>query len=72
MKHNPPSRTRTLARRRAGILLVASCLLVWFALSDDWHAIFNDGNASAAIGVLIAALLLAMIALLLRATRSPE
>jgi preprotein translocase subunit Sec61beta len=49
-------------RRRSGLALVGLAVLLWFTRSDDWHAIFNDGNAisamSVASGVLVAALLL--------------
>jgi len=56
----------------AGAVSASVALIAWIALSDDWSAILNDGNAgsalSVAVGVLLAAFLLAMLGFLINTT----
>ena len=58
---------------RTGLALALVALLAWMALSDDWGAILNDGAATTvaglAVGTVISAVLVAIIALTAKAAR---
>ena len=56
----------------AATALAGGALIAWIVLSDDWDDVIDNGRAgnalSVTVGVTIAAFLLAMLVLLIKAT----
>lgn len=72
MKRIPPSTPRR-GHSIIGVILAVGGLVAWILLSDEWDAILNDRSATTALGVAVgfvmSAVLLTLIALLSAATQ---